>query len=389
MMRKPPLYFDAISALRPSVKTVSEIAAGYEKYFANPYAPHKFGQEAFSSYAKSLEKIYSLCGFDPKGTVVLTSSGAEAINQVFASAFQEVCIKTGCDQLIVSSVNEAPSLMCANYYKNLDLKQTLVTGSREGTVSVEALKDAFSARTALVSVSWVNALTGVVNPIEEIAALCEERGVFLHVDATHALGKLYTPFQELPIHYVTVSSEPLGGPVGTGLLYASPNTPLAPLIQGGEEQGGYRASYPAVPLLEGLVIALEELFSKQGLMVTEISRLRSFFEESLKNSGQKIEVFFEDQLRAPHCSSIGVLGVSNEALCYHLCEKGIFPCLGGGNLAQISYHLEACGIPPKLANTALSFSFPCSVTEEEISFAAEEIIKSVCFLRKTLIEEEA
>lgn len=148
--------------------------------------------------------FYALVEADVEDHYLFTS-GAEAVNQVIMGTYIDVTRKTGRHHFLASTVGEAPSVMAMTRLEEMGCHFQMVPVNSEGIVTPQALAETLTPRTALLSLSWGNGLTGIVQPIEQIAKLCEERGILLHVDATHVLGKGYFLFKESGIHFLTFS----------------------------------------------------------------------------------------------------------------------------------------------------------------------------------------
>ena len=89
--------------------------------------------------------------------------------------------------------------------------------SVEGNVTrLEAL---ITARTKVVQVSHVTAPTGIRMPVERMAAICRQRGIWFHVDGAQTTGMLPINFAAMGCDsYATSGHKWLGAPRETGLL---------------------------------------------------------------------------------------------------------------------------------------------------------------------------
>ena len=237
-------------------------------------------------------------------------------------------------------------------------------------------------RTALVSLSWVNGLTGVINPVAEIAAICKERGVPLHLDITHALGKLYFNSEELGASFLTFNGDHLHAPKGTGGLWIKEGVRCSPFLIGGIEQGGRRAGSFSVANLVALGEAAKETIEARDYVGTEVARLRNKLEDGIIEGFPDAIVFYPNEERIPNVTAIAFPGVSNEALLYLLNKNGVYANIGGGSFQQIGLVLSAAGVDKKIAATTLSFSLSRETKEEEITCAIAIITSSAQRLRK-------
>lgn len=378
-----PIYFDNSMTTRPSEGAVSGMIPYFTDMWGVPSAPHLMGQNLFSALKESYQAIYDLLGASERDTVVFTSSGAEAINNALMSGYFDITASSGKNQFITSNIDEAPTLMAISRLEELGCVGTSVPVNNSGQVSVEALGDAITPRTAMVSLSWASGLTGVIQPVEEIASLCKERGILLHLDATHVLGKLFFELDGIGADLISFNGDHLHAPKGTGGLYIRSGVKCSPLILGGMEQGGHRAGSYNVPGLVGLGIAAKEALECRDLLCMEVARLRDKLEESIIGEIPESVIFFRDQERLPHCTTIGFPGLANEALLFLLNKKGVLASIGGGSFQQIGLVLAASGVDEGLAHSAISFSFSRETTEDEVNRAAEIIVECAKKLIKT------
>lgn len=350
--------------------------------WGTPSAPHQKGQELYPAIRDSYKHLYSFLGAKDDDTFVLTSSGTEAVNHVISSVYRETTLPTGKNQFLTSKVDEAPAIMAVGALERLGCVGKMVSVNNQGLVTAELLAEALSPRTALLSLSWGNGLTGTIQPLSELAALCRQRGILLHLDATHVLGKLLFNLEETGADFITFNGDQLHGPRGTGGLWVRHGVKCAPLIAGGSDQGGMRAGALNVPGLVGLSVACQEAAESVDYICTEIARLRDKLENGIIEKIPEASVFFKQQDRLPHVSSMTFPGVSNEALLFLLNRKGICASIGGGNFQQLALMLTESGVDERSAQGAISFSLSRATTEQEIDEAIPLIVESVKHLQQ-------
>lgn len=376
------IYLDNHTTTRPSEQAIAKMLPFLTDRWGIPSAPHLLGQQLQAPIEEALRGLYALIGAKESDEVIFTSSNAEGINQVILSTYFDVTIHTGRNQLITSLIEEAPALMAIGRLEQLSCVCKMAPADRNGRITAEAIAEAMTPRTALVSLAWANGLTGVINPIEEIAEVCKERGVHLHVDASHVIGKIFFEGNEILADFLTFSGDRFHAPSGTAGLFIKAGTKCSPLILGGVEQGGYRAGAYSVASLVALGQAARESIDARDFVCTEVARLKAKLETGILARIPEAVVFFQDQERLPNCTAIAFPGVSNEALLYALNRKGVYATIGGGSYQQIGLLLTASGVDPILAHTALSFSLSRETTEDEIDQAIDVIVDSVQRLGK-------
>lgn len=370
------IYLDNSTTARPSEKVISTMMPYWTNYWGLSTTPHQKGQELYSSLTEFYKMLYAFIGAKEGDQVVLTSSGAEAVNHVISSVYRDVTLSTGKNQFITSKADEAPAIMAISHLEPFGCVGKMMEVNSQGIVTAQALADSLSPRTALVSLSWANGLTGVIQPVAEIADLCRQRGIRLHLDATHVLGKLFYELEDIAPDYLTFNSDQLHGPRGTGILYIKQGVRCSPFIFGSADQGGMRAGGLNMPSLAGLATAAQEALDSRDLLCTETARLRNQLEQGILREFPQAKVCFKEQERLPHCTTILFPGIANEALLFALNRRGVCASIGGGNFQQLGLMLTFCGIAENLAHSAVSFSLSRYTTEEEIDRAITIIVES-------------
>lgn len=369
----PLIYLDNSSASRPAGEAVSKMLTFYSEKWGSPVQPHPVGQAVITPIREALQDIYLLIGASKEDVVIITSSSAESVSQAFLGTYEEVTLKEGKNHFIACAYDDASSLMSLARMEKYGCPVTRLKPNPQGIIAPESLIEVITPRTAFLALSWANGLTGVVQPIEEIAEICQLRGIRLLVDATHVIGKMDFDLKKLPITYLAFNGPQIQGPEGTGGLYIRKGAKTSPLIPGGIEQGGLRGGTVNVPGIVGLGAAAKLALQARDYMCTEVARLKYHFEQSIKQRIPVAQVLFEQDDRMPHISAIAFPGVVNEALLYMISRKGVCAGMGGGSMVQIGYLLEACGFSPLFAQSALTFSLSKETREEELDLAVDAL----------------
>jgi len=376
------IYLDNSMATRPSPKSISKMIPFFQEKWGHPSQPHRKGQELYPALNESVRNIQELLGAKPTDRFIFTSSGAEAVNHVIASAYENITLQTGRNHYLAANTNEAPSLMAIGRLEQSQCVGKMIPVNSQGKITEKLLGDVITPRTALLSLDWANGLTGVIQPIAEIASLCDERGIALHLDATHVLGKLYFDLEDLGASYITFNGDQLHAPKGTGGLWIKEGAAIAPWILGGIEQNGLRGGSFNVAGLVALGAAAVELIDTRDLLSIETARLRNRLEEGLLKEIPGAVIHFKEEERVPHIAAIGFPGVANEALLFALNKQGVYASIGGGSFQQLGLILAASGVPEPLAHSSISFSLSRETTDEEIEQAIPILAAAVHKLRK-------
>lgn len=288
-------------------------------------------------------------------------NGHDPVAAVFWTIYMEVARKEGKSHIVISSIEDAPTFQACKRLEELGCTIKVAPAKSNGQIDVEALSLLLSPRTALISVSVAQTLTGVIQPIEEIAELAQKKNILLHLDATAALGKMPFSFQESRADYLTFLGDRIHSVPSSGGIFVKEGRPVP------------AASKLDIPSLFALSAAAAQASIYTDSMVLEVARLRDQFEYDLLLSIPGAEVLFADGLRLPNTSVVSFTGAHQEALCYLLQRKQLFTNLGG------TYSQLMSRLTPN--ETALSFSLSRMTTEEELKKAVRLISESVQTLR--------
>lgn len=366
------IYLD-YAASAPVYAEVCELTAKLmAQSFANPSSLHAAGNDARRILRQSRQRAAACLGFAPE-CVIFTSGGTEANNTALAS------VRNGERRNIVVSATEHHSVLnAANEMKKLGFTVTEVYPDFRGVISPEAVENALSRETALLSVHAVNNETGTVQDITAMAELAHKVGALYHCDAVQGFGHVSLPYNCADL--VSLSAHKFGGPRGVGILAAKPNVLSSPLLFGGKQEFSLRAGTENLPAVAGCALAMEnacrELISEQK----RLSVLSELLLASLRGKLPDIELTSGDALRAPNILSLRFHGMSAEELVTRLSEKGI--CIGAGAACTLgdsspSHVLTAMGMSAKHARETVRISPGRLTTEDEIKITAEAIIEII------------
>lgn len=374
------LYFDYSTASPPSPRAIAEMQPFLQGFWASPWAPYRKGQEAAQQLNFLYQKMRQLLMVEEKDRIVVTSSSAEAISQVLFSVYREVTLKTGKNHFLYSATAEAPILKGVKGLESLGCIGKSIITNPAGYVMPNHLIEAISPRTALVSLSIANGLTGVKQPIEEIAAICQQRGIYLHVDISVIFGKQI--WEPPKADFWSLDGKIIGAPLGGGVLVGASQSPLIPWIFGGQEPLQIRGGTPSLAMTAGLIGAMQDALDGVDRVVTETARLKAQFEEQLLQQISGLKICFENEDRLPYCTSLLFPGVVGEALFFLLHRKGIALSMGGSYFQQLPIVLQACGIEAQESQSALSFSFGKENRDEELEILIRELTGAFRHLQK-------
>ncbi|HEV7659482.1 MAG TPA: aminotransferase class V-fold PLP-dependent enzyme [Allosphingosinicella sp.] len=324
------IYLDHAATTPILPEAAAAIRAACEAW-ANPSSAHAEGRAVRSAMEEARRRIAAALGWD--GALIFTSGATEAIEIVMRRA------RAG--PRIVSSVEHPAVLRAAP-----DARQIAAGG--DGRLDLADLDAALAeAERPLVAVQSVNNETGVIHPIEEIAARVKAAGGLLLADCAQSAGKLPLPQAD----FISIAAHKLGGPPGIGALLARD---VAALEAVGGQEGGHRPGTAAVPMIMGFAAACE---ADHG-WYEEAKRLRARLDSGIAEAGGEIIAG-----AAPRIATIAgyrMPGVPAASQMMQLDLAGIAVSAGSacssGSL-KASPVLAAMGVPEDVAREVIRVSF--------------------------------
>jgi cysteine desulfurase len=236
---------------------------------------------------------------------------------------------------------------------------TRVRVGRGGRVESAAVAAALRDDTALVTAIWANNETGVVQPIEEIAALARARGAWMHSDATQAVGKHAIAPGRLPIDLLSLSAHKFGGPKGVGCLVVRGGIALPPFLRGGPQERGRRGGTENLAGIAGLGVACELARRELEERVVRYARLRDRLWDGIAAKVPRVSRNGDPGHVLANTLNLAFLDTPGELLLQALDLEGIAVSAGAAcasGSVEPSHVLVAMGISKAEARGTLRFS---------------------------------
>lgn len=352
--------------------------------YGNPSSLHKKGVEA-EHYIKEAKTFFAENLKVQEKELYFTSGGTESNNLAVIGA--ALANQRAGKHLITTAIEHPSVLNVMKYLETCGFRVTYLPVDKDGIVSLDALRDAVSQETILLSVMYVNNEIGSVQPIKEIAQTVRMQNprVLFHVDAIQAYGKYRIYPKKEGIDLLSVSGHKIHGPKGIGLLYVSEKAKIRPILFGGEQQKGIRSGTENVPGTAGIAEAAKECYRDLEEKTDRMYRLK----EKLITGAERLDGVTVNgrtgRDSAPHIVSLSFAGVRSEVLLHALEEKGIYVSAGSAcssNKPSVSQTLQAIGLEKGLLGSTLRFSLSFETTEEEIAYCLEGLKEVLPMLRK-------
>jgi cysteine desulfurase len=360
-------------------------------HFANAgSASHEPGRTAKAAVDDARDRVAHCLGCDAN-EIVFTSGSTESNNLAIRGSAERARRK---GNHVLSVVSEHPSVLDPlERLAGIGMEVTLlpVASQRDdapGEIALDRFRDSLASETFLASVMWANNEIGALQPIAEIADLCQSRGVTLHCDATQAVGKMPINLRATGIDLLSLSAHKFYGPKGVGALFVRRRPKpvrLAPLVEGGGQEQGLRSGTLNVPGIVGLAKALEIAVTEMESEQARLARLREQLFAALKSSIPDIELngppLRVDERLAGNLN-LHFPGVAGETIMLHTPQVAVS---SGSACTSVnpepSHVLLALGRSSEEAQCSLRFGLGRFTTEAEVDAAAKLIAGTVNSLR--------
>jgi cysteine desulfurase len=405
--QRPAIYLDH-NATTPLAPEVRALLVRHLGTFGNPSSHHDAGEEARALVDHARTQVAGLVHAAPE-EIVFTGSGSEANNfaikgVAFAASMHQgrgkprgFCPLTravfrfwdrflarlrGPVHIITSEIEHSSVLASCRFLETLGHRVSYVRVNGKGRVDPDEVRRRLRPNTRLISIMHANNETGVLQPIEEIAAVARAAGVLFHTDACQTAGKLPIDLAHLQADPVTLSGQKLYGPKGVGALIVRAGTALEPLIHGGGQEHGLRAGTENVLGIAGFGLACELAARMPAIEAERERRLRDQLRDGLLALGDVV-VNGDERFLLPGTLNVSFRHLRGDALATALALEGIAVSTGSAcHAGKHSHVLQAMGLTPDWLHGAVRFSVGRGTTAEEIQRVLAVVPRLVARLRQ-------
>ncbi len=350
------IYLDNNATTQPTARVVEAMLRYLTECYFNASASIAAFTGADKPRSEAATALARLLNAEEPDCFMFTSGATESNNWVFSSFARRR--KTG--RVLVSAIEHASVAEPAAELARVGLDVVEVPVDAQGVVRLDALRDALTEDTALVSIMAANNETGVLEPVAEIGRLIRELcpGALFHTDATQAVCKMPIDLQGewRDVDLLSFSAHKFHGPKGIGGLYIRPGIEVEPMITGGGQEYGLRSGTTNTPALAGVAAATVNAFDLEN---DAIGYLRDTFESLLLNEFPDAVIHSRDAKRLSNTSCFSLPGISGEDMAGLLVAAGIIVGTGSACSAgaiQSSRTLRSMGVDHLIAAGVLRVS---------------------------------
>lgn len=374
------IYLDYAATTPVDARVVKAMLPFLTENFGNTMSLHTVGQEAKIALENSREILAKIINAD-SAEIIFTGSASESNNLALkgiAFANKEK------NHIIISAIEHPCVEESAKWLEKQGFQITKVPVDKFGTVNPQDMANAITDKTILVSIIHGSNEIGTIQNITEIGKICREKNVFFHTDASQSFGKVPIDVKKMNIDLLTASSHKIYGPKGAGLLFVKKGIRITPLIHGGGQENGLRASTVNVPAIVGFAKAAEICAKEMKKEMARQTKMRDkLIKEILKIKGSHLNGHPKNRL--PNNINVWFDFVEGESMIIQLDMYDI-ECSTGSACSSIKLEpspiLLATGLRPEEAHGSLRISLGRFTKETDIKQLLKVLPKVVAKIRE-------
>ncbi len=362
-------YFDYAATTPVDERVLDAMRPYFSHEFGNPSSIHTFGQAAEAALENARETVAVVLNCQPD-EVVFTSCGSESDNLALRGAAFAAMNDRRANHILTNHIEHHAVTRTVEQLNNIHgFEVEYLAPDQYGMLHPDQVAQRLRPDTAVVSVMYANNEIGTINPIHDIGAICQERGIPFHTDAVQAAAYLPVNVENLHVDLMAIGAHKFYGPKGVGALYVRQGTPLVPALTGGGQEFGLRAGTSNIPYIVALAEALRLSDLERDQRVAHIKPLRDNLIQNILTTIPDVRLTGHPSARMPNHASFVFRAVDGNALLMMLDMEG-YACSSGsacktGN-PEPSDVLTSLGIDREWALGSLRVTLGKDTTRAEI-----------------------
>lgn len=377
-MKRVYLDYNASTPIAPKVAEATR--PFLVDHYGNPSCRHWAGVPAKEAVERARAQVAGLLGCEP-AEVLFTSGGTESNNHAIKGAF--FALREQGNHIVTTEIEHPAVLNPCRFLERIGAEVTYLPVDGAGMVDPEAVRDAITERTILVTVMHANNEVGTIQPIEEIAEITRERRVLFHTDAAQSVGKIPVRVQDMGVDLLSVAGHKVYAPKGVGALIIREGVQIEPFMHGAGHESGRRAGTENVLLDVALGEACEIAGQALSANAQHFKAMKDELLGKLQARLAETRLNGHPERCLPNTLSLAIKGVEAHELVdsirNEIAASAGSACHAGET--TISGVLKAMGVPPEWARGTLRLSTGRTTTVDDISTAVERIAEAAERLR--------
>lgn len=368
------IYLDNNATTRIAPEATGAMMPFISDEYGNPSSAHSAGRAAKAAVADARDSVAEMLGAESSDEIVFTSGGTESDNAAIWGALRASPDKR---HIVTTRVEHEAVRKPAEHLETQGYSVSWIDVDQDGSLDIEALENALTTDTAIVSVMLANNETGILFPVEQLAETVKQKSnALFHVDGVNAAGKVPVNLRNTKIDLFSISAHKFHGPKGVGALYVRSGVKISPFLIGGGQENGRRAGTEAVHQIAGIGAAAKKAsdLSEMPRVALLRDRLESVILDKIPNS--RLNGTSDPASRLPNTSNISFENTNGEMILAALDDIGV--CVSTGSACHAESHiaspvLQAMNVPYSWAMGSIRFSLGRYNTHEEVDFVLENL----------------
>jgi len=369
------LDYNATTPLCPEARAA--MLPWLEGLTGNPSSIHAPGRRARAAVDDSRDRMAALLGVKSH-EIIFTSGGTESCNLALLGLARRHRTPEKNHLIMASTEHHAVLHAMRSLAAREGYELTELPVDSSGLVDPEVFASALRPETLLASVMVANNETGVIQPVEQLATLCREKGILFHTDAVQSFGKIPCIPRDLGVDAFSATAHKFYGPPGAGVLWLRSGVSIEAIQHGGYHENERRPGTENVAAIVGMVAAAELALREVALGIESLRE--AALRERLWQGITEIAPFAlrngAEALTLSNTLNISFPGCDGETLLMALDLEGVSASSGSACMVgsiQASHVLLAMGVPDETARATVRFSVGRWTTESEIDVTVEAV----------------
>ncbi|MEW6530360.1 MAG: aminotransferase class V-fold PLP-dependent enzyme [Thermodesulfobacteriota bacterium] len=360
------IHLDHVAASPVLSQVVDGMIPFLRERFHNPSSIYSAGEEVTEALEKARDRVASLLHAQ-EDEIIFTSGGTEANNWALKGVLQ--ANRSPVKHLITSSLEHFSTLHAARSLEKEGVAVTFLPVDKYGMVDPDDVEKAITPNTALISVMHANNEVGTIQHIAEIGVVARKHKIPFHTDAVATAGVIPVDVEALNVDLLSLAANAFYGPLGVGALFIRRGTKIAPLLDGGRQERGFRAGTENVAGIVGMGIAAAVAAQEMEARIAHLTPLRDRLIRDVTGQIEDVVLVGHPTRRLPGNVSVLVRYVEGESMLLFLDMEGIQVASGSACISmslKASHVLLAMGVDPGSAQGSLLFTLGRENTNEDI-----------------------
>lgn len=370
-MRK--VYLDNNATTRMREEVLEAMLPYCKDIYGNASSIHQFGRPARKAIDEARADVADLLGAASAEEVIFTSGGTESDNVAIKGVVH--ALRSKGNHIITSAIEHQAVLNTCKFLEKEGCKVTYLSVDKCGIINLDELKRAITDKTILITIMYANNEIGTIEPIEEISKIAKEKGVYFHIDAVQAVGKLAFKVKDINADLLSMSGHKIYGPKGIGAVYIKKGTKITQEMHGGHHEMNKRAGTENVPGIVGLGKAAA-LAKKEISEEDKIKDLRDYLYKGITSNIGDVRLNGHPEKRLPNTLNISFTYLEGESIILNLDMEGIAVSTGSActsGTLEPSHVLTAMGVDAVNTQGSVRFSLGRYNTKEDMDYVIETL----------------